>query len=155
MSLQESAKEELTAAAIEQPTCHMLPCSIDFSGRLPGAAHFFQPTPLEEDSCSETSQGRVLAATLRGRGMLGKETFMNDVVAASSEDSPPSAALCVFKVGAGTLTVEGSTINKVVEWNHEHNIDNLKHVKSRLDTARAWMQISHALHDPLPPPEEF
>mmetsp|Transcript_10634 Transcript_10634/g.20491 ORF Transcript_10634/g.20491 Transcript_10634/m.20491 type:complete len:182 (+) Transcript_10634:88-633(+) len=128
--------------------CHMLPCSIDFSGRVEGAQHFFQPTPLEEDS-QKTEQEQYLAATLRGRGLMGQKTIV----------SPPHcrSSLRVFKVGAGDagVTVEGSNIEEVVEWQHEHNPGNLNMAKSRLSLARAWCQVAQAMHEPLSPPEDF
>lgn len=127
--------------------CHALPCSIDFSGRVEGAQHFFRPTPLDGDG----SKGEeiFLAATLRGRGLMGQKTTV------SSPHCP--ASLCVFKVGAGGMgvTVEGSTIDEVVEWQHEHNQGNLNMTKSRLSTARAWCQVAQAMHEPLSPPEDF
>ena len=62
-----------------------------------------------------------------------------------------------MKVGAGdeSLVVEGAPVGRVIEWQHEHVTENLDHVKSRLDAARAWFQVAQALHEPLPPPEQF
>ena len=158
MSLDEkSAKEGFsnkTAASTAEACVHMLPCTVDFSGRLPGAAHWFQPTPLKDnDDSGATGEERLFAATLRGRGLLGKETNVN----ADDAENSPSAAFCVLKVGPGeqSLSVEGSKVNRAIEWQHEHVPGNLKHVKSRLDRARAWLEVSRALHEPVPPPEEF
>ena len=156
MSPDESAKEGLSTTTTKtnaEACVHMLPCSVDFSGRLAGAAHWFQPTPLQDNDSGTEGEERLFAATLRGRGLLGKETNVN----ADDAENSPSAAFCVLKVGPGeqSLSVEGPKVTKVVEWQHEHVPDNLKHVKSRLDRARAWLEVSRALHEPVPPPEEF
>lgn len=128
--------------------CHMLPCSIDFSGRVQGAQHFFQPALMEEDSNKKEPQ--LVAGTLRGRGLLGHKTAVSS--------SNCKATLRVFKVGTGDTGVtvnDGPPIEKVVEWQHEHNAGNLNIAKSRLSTARAWCEVAQAMHEPLSPPEDF
>lgn len=111
----------------------------------------------DNDSPQETIKGRVLAATLRGRGLLGKEETLLDNPSLPNDSPTMAASLVLFKVADSgeTLAVEGPNIGKVVEWQHEHIPESLQHVKSRrLGTARAWLQVARALHEPLPPPPE-
>ena len=144
MSLQEKSAVD---GEKKSTVCHMLPCSIDFSGRVQGAQHFFQPTLLDED-CPK-AEDQLFAGTFRGRGMLGQKN--------TSTSPTCQTSLRVFRLGVGDLgvTVEGSTIEEVVEWQHEHHPGNLNIAKSRLSTARSWCEVAQAMHEPLSPPEDF
>lgn len=165
MSEQEERKEENASPTEAEAVCHMLPCSIDYSGRAHGATHFFRPMPIHQDNNGDTTEKQILAAALRGRGLLGQVTSLDGFASQEEEkqdkDAQRSSSSCLrlFKVdpnGVG-LTVQGPPMHSVVDWQHEHNPTNLttSSKKSRLATAKAWMQVAQALHDPLPPPEQF
>ena len=127
----------------EHLKCHFLPCSVDFSGRVPGAQHFFTPTSIQSSEGKE-----VLVATLRGRGLMGQEENLSGLDC--------SANLCVLKIGTdGVLAVDGPCIDRVIEWQHQHVLEPANNTKGQLKSASSWMQVARALHKPLPPPESF
>ena len=90
---------------------------------MSGAQHFFLPTPIDENPAANSDRQRLLASTLRGRGLLGEE--------ASVATPECQASLAVFKVEPGDqgLCVDGPLVEKVVEWQHEHVPANLDHAK--------------------------
>ena len=153
---QQTPHEESDSVTETPPTFHLLPCSVDFSGRVPAAQHFFQPTYTEGENTDDIeSKGRILAATFRGRGLLGQEVNLDS---SSDDNDSPGPALAMFKVHAAdqALALEGTPTTRAVEWHHEHVAENLNHGKSkRLVAAQSWFQVARALHEPLAPPEEF
>lgn len=172
-TMEEAQKQQSDDGSLK---CHILPCKVDYSGRVPGAQHFFQPTPIPEDPATDagsssssstngitttkhdgTTEGTLLAATLRGRGLLGRETTV------STNDF--QANLRVLKVNCtsigstdhhGWLQVDGPPVEKIIQWEHEHAPEALRHKKGgSMSNARAWCQVAQALHAPVPTTETF
>jgi hypothetical protein len=156
MGLQEAKEEDASERPEEQAVCHVLPCSIDYSGRLNGAQHFFRPTVVEEGD--ENNDSPILAATLRGRGLLGRKISLSREASQNTEKGAfASPSIRLFGIAGADqehLTVEGTAMDHVIEWHHEHLPANLPK-NGRLATAQAWFQVAQALHEPLPMAEEF
>ena len=108
--------------------CHALPCSIQADCKA--ATHvYFQPTRINE---------QVNAACFRGRGLLSKST---------TSDS----------ANVHLVRIQGKEVRSVAqcrlkEWHHEHDPEARILNKNRANLARDWIEVSRALHDPLPLP---
>ena len=110
--------------------CHILPCSIEYTGALPGDGRlvYFQPQPLSADKDNE-----IWAAQFRGRGLLTKPISTNGQVLLVKGN----AFQCI------------STFDKVSEWQHTHQPSALGSAPSRVSDVMDWYQIASALHAPL------
>jgi hypothetical protein len=117
---------------MEERTCHMMPCSIDYQGMA--ASHmYFRPVEAEG----------VISSTFRGRGMLAVMPLLGD---ASDDDPFLSAAL--ISVQNNQLQIKAE-IDRIIEWKHEHNpdalfIENGEHA-SRVQVAKDWSQVALAV----------
>lgn len=108
--------------------CHILPCSIGFTGKAPTHV-YFQP--------STTNHNDSLAAQFRGRGLLA-------VVAR------PVHGKIVHADGKQLITE--ASFESMTEWHHEHQPEALerKSTDERVARASEWCQIAAALHQPIP-----
>mmetsp|Transcript_15066 Transcript_15066/g.41904 ORF Transcript_15066/g.41904 Transcript_15066/m.41904 type:complete len:147 (-) Transcript_15066:266-706(-) len=120
-------------------TCHMLPCNVDFEG-MAKTHVFFKPAEVEEG---------VFASTFRGRGLLATQQKEGTGGSSSTDTEYHSYLLSLEE---NKIRVK-SSVRDVVEWHHEHSVKSLKYKESdssRLQIAKEWMEISDALHEPLP-----
>mmetsp|Transcript_32515 Transcript_32515/g.78926 ORF Transcript_32515/g.78926 Transcript_32515/m.78926 type:complete len:118 (-) Transcript_32515:129-482(-) len=109
----------------------ILPCNIDYQGMSPSHL-FFRPV--------ESSDGNY-SSTLRGRGLT-----------ALKEKEKKKSNIALLSCQNDTLGVKAS-IEDILEWHHEHDPETIQcddGCKSRVSVAQEWLEVSHALHDPIP-----
>ncbi|KAG7370012.1 ribonuclease HII [Nitzschia inconspicua] len=118
-------------------TCHVLPCNIDCTGMAPSHL-YFHPVPLNEPK-------GMYASTFRGRGLLSKAPCDNN------NKNETNAQPVLLHVDHDEIKVKAK-IDTILEWHHEHNPTTLQYddQPSRWQRAQAWVELSTALHDPLP-----
>ncbi|CAJ1953735.1 unnamed protein product [Cylindrotheca closterium] len=93
---------------------------------------FFRPV--------ESSNG-CYSSTLRGRGLT-----------ALKEEGKKKSNITLLSYQNESLSVKAS-IENMLEWHHEHDPETIQsddECKSRVAVARGWLEVSHALHDPIP-----
>jgi hypothetical protein len=105
--------------------CHILPCSIDYTGKAPVSV-YFQPTPFQE--------GLYQAAQFRGRGLLALE--------------PVAVSGRLLNVKDNKVTTQAS-FDRITEWQHVHQTAALTS-SGRVQRALDWNEIASALHSKLP-----
>lgn len=149
---------------VDRSECHILPCSLDFTGPAP-VRRYFQPQTLQSrrssSSSSSTGDAPVQAAQFRGRGLLA-----GPAVAVSGQvweledrrdDSNPG----------GTAITCLAQFSHVTEWQHAHLVEQVQQQQqqqqqptlvrsdgNRVQRALEWMELAAALHAPLPVEEE-
>ncbi|VEU33886.1 unnamed protein product [Pseudo-nitzschia multistriata] len=120
----------------EETTCHMLPCNIDFEG-MAKTHLFFKPVHVEDG---------IFASSFRGRGLLATRKGFRD------EDKTGGHHPYLLSLEDNQIEVKAS-ISNMMEWQHEHNLKSIMYKEndsSRLQVAKDWMELSDALHEPLP-----
>lgn len=115
----------------DKPTCHILPCNVDFEG-MAKTHVFFNPVQIEDG---------VFAGSFRGRGLLAtQEEEDTDGVC---QDNHP----LLLSLEENQIQVK-EAISNVVEWHHEHSIRSLKYKdkeSSRLQAAKEWIEVSRSV----------
>jgi hypothetical protein len=110
--------------------CHILPCSIEYTGVLPDddRLKYFQPHPLPSDDENE-----IFAAQFRGRGLLSKPV-------------PTTGQVLLIK----DKKIQSITsFDRVFEWQHLHQPAALASASSRVSHAKEWFDVASALHAPV------
>ena len=120
--------------ALEERTCHALPCTIDYQGMAASHIYF---RPVEVDG--------IVSSTFRGRGLLAVMPLLEEEEK-SQHDPFLSAAL--ISVQNNQLQIKAE-IDRVLEWQHEHNpeslfIENGRHT-SRVKIASDWLDVATAV----------
>lgn len=126
---------------INDRTCHMLPCSIDYQGMASSHVYF---RPVEADG--------VVHSTFRGRGLLALAPLVT-TNADKSNDCEKSGVL-----SAALLSVQNqhlqikADIDHILEWHHEYNPETLflETNTSRVEVAKEWSEVAFALHESIP-----
>ena len=109
------------------------------------------------NSNSSSQEPAILAAQLRGRGLLCVQpTALPDSVVGtvvSSENASRSTGTSAQASGSGGVELVGGTFTSIHEWHHEHDIRSLKRaeLKGTGVTGRAveWMEVARSVHDPI------
>ena len=127
--------------------CHALPCNIEKSCKAP-CSIYFRPTALDDDD--ENNDG-IEAACFRGRGLLAQK--------AAGEEQQVLHLLRLVEQkqnGGGETKKKLQPVLKCIlqEWHHEHQPNaRALQLPGRGRQVADWMEVSQALHDPLPPME--
>lgn len=167
--------------------CHLLPCDIEYDGNAPVHIFFRPTTlegagastdeaadkesksndvkadgttasaDSNSNSNSSSQEPSILAAQLRGRGLLcAQPTSLPDSVVGtvvSSENASRSTDTSAQASGSGGVELVGGTFTSIHEWHHEHDIRSLKRteLKGAGVTRRAmeWMEVARSVHDPI------
>jgi len=111
---------------------------VDFEG-MAKTHVFFRPIHVEDG---------VFASSFRGRGLLATQEEATDDGNSSKGYHP-----YLLSLEENQIQVKAS-ISNIMEWHHDHGIESVKHKEnddsSRVHVAKEWMEISNALHEPLP-----
>jgi hypothetical protein len=134
-----AATREKEHRQLEERTCHMMPCSIDYQGMTSTHVYF---RPVEADG--------VLNSTFRGRGLLAlapptEEETKND------DDKDRYLAAALISVQNQQLQVKAE-IDQILEWQHEHNPETLflrnngdGTATNRVQVAQDWCDVALAV----------
>ena len=120
--------------AVEERTCHALPCTIDYQGMAASHIYF---RPVEVDG--------IVSSTFRGRGLLAAMPLKEEEEK-SQQNSFLSAAL--ISVQNNQLQIKAE-IDRILEWQHEHNpealfLENGEHSR-RVKIAKDWSEVATAV----------
>lgn len=119
---------------VNDRTCHLLPCSIDYQGMASTHVYF---RPVEADG--------VVYSTFRGRGLLA--------LAPESTTEGQNDKVGEGQFSAALLSVQNqhlqikAEIDHILEWQHEHNPETLflETNTSRVDVAKDWSDVAFAV----------
>lgn len=156
--------------------CHVLPCKIDYSGKVSDYI-YFHPQSLEQEEVEEkkastsSSTASFRAAQFRGRGLLSCTTSQgedgndnddgnNNNSNGNNDDTTMHGRLLVKKAAKGSGIQVAGVFDRITEWHHEHQPSQVlattlkENNKSVTTRAREWCQIASVLHRPIPVEEE-
>jgi hypothetical protein len=122
-----SPSSSVDASSLDEKTCHVLPCNIDYQGMAPTHL-YFQP--------AESQEGIYSSSMFRGRGLL-----------ATRKSGTVKAALLSVKNDQVQVKAE---IDNILEWHHEHHPETMQMEEAsggRVDLAQAWSEVAVAVSD--------
>jgi Ribonuclease H2 non-catalytic subunit (Ylr154p-like) len=141
--------ESSPAAPVERmptTTCHWLPCTMDYNGMAP-VHMYFVPQFVENNennSNNNNNNNNIMAAQLRGRGLLSsRHCSVETSTTTTTNSTTHGVVLSISNIG-GTIHHQAS-FSEINEWHHEHSIAALKRQVSQLEIAEKWCQVAKAV----------